>query len=326
MNSIALRHRIWLISYSAECDLSCESLKRWVTEAADHYGWAKKFINVKEQETELEKEGIYVVQKDTLTNLWVQHKRFTQLVRQFVKRRQNKEQKAIDINQRSRLSARRPGKDDAFFISSVAAQELFKSMVLMTTNSCDAAFAVNDDPEKPWKPTEKIAAMRSNYSKKGVDKHDQTFFQSSMSRTGKQILFMLTNSAVELVENKTKPFRAFRFCLSNHVVVGLWDVKKNVLEMFDSGGAPKQYAKIYFSMVDLLFRNVSNKPRYKVVNTIDLQTDKSDKFCQTWIYYYIYQRVLVGEPAHRIITKLAKMSGKERLTEILAFWNYISRS
>jgi hypothetical protein len=96
------------------------------------------------------------------------------------------------------------------------------------------------------------------------------------------------------------------------MAIGLWDTKKNSIEVFDASGET-QHTPQQSMMIDGLFKTANLKPpSVTFVNKISLQDDKYDKFCQTYTYYFVYQRALADEPAHRIVASLHAMSADER--------------
>ena len=106
-----------------------------------------------------------------------------------------------------------------------------------------------------------------------------------------------------------KTICAFKIDKPGHVSVALWVLKTNTLEIFDPSGKTSD-APVQWDLLYMLFKDTLKKMRVVYVNKDYLQQE--DKMCQTWIYYYLYQRALVGEPPHRIVEYLHKVHPKQR--------------
>lgn len=121
---------------------------------------------------------------------------------------------------------------------------------------------------------------------------------------------------------KKKRFRAFKLGSPYHVAVALWDVPNKTIEVFDASGInSKSYQD--FSLLEL-FRNSLKDLTIKFVNDQFLQQE--DQHCQTWIYYYVYQRALANREVNDIVGELQKMTPTQRFYLINQFWHYLVRS
>ena len=101
-------------------------------------------------------------------------------------------------------------------------------------------------------------------------------------------------SAVRLVKSSKDicdhSFRAFKLNhWGKHYAIALWDIERDVVEIFDSLGSSreKDYTTQQLIMIKKLFLHTGEMiPKIIFVNNKNLQ--QQDKFCQTYIYYYLY--------------------------------------
>ena len=52
------------------------------------------------------------------------------------------------------------------------------------------------------------------------------------------------------------------------------------------------------------------------------QEDEIDDYCQTWIFWYLFQRIVVGESRRSIMAALMRDTPKQRVERIRAFSRY----
>lgn len=125
-----------------------------------------------------------------------------------------------------------------------------------------------------------------------------------------------------------QPFVAWKVSVRNHATLWLWDRRRKMIEVFDSAGFDNPYyeRRHINVLIGMLFPEKKERPSIRRINRIDIQADKKDQYCQTYIYYYLYQRVMVGEPHHRIVQHLHNLSPAQRLSLIQTFWDFIIHS
>jgi hypothetical protein len=104
-----------------------------------------------------------------------------------------------------------------------------------------------------------------------------------------------------------------------HVAIALWFVDKGKVEVFDASGMRSSHHLQQTMLEDFI------PPRYPGPIQIDFVNDqylqKEDTACQTWIWYYVWKRLMDGQSSCRIVHYLQSLTGKQRLTEIGNFWN-----
>jgi hypothetical protein len=59
-----------------------------------------------------------------------------------------------------------------------------------------------------------------------------------------------------------------------------------------------------------------------VVNETNLQT--ADELCQTWVYYYVYQRTKMKESRENFMTRVYALRPQNRFYLIMAFSDYLT--
>ena len=157
---------------------------------------------------------------------------------------------------------------------------------------------------------------------------------SEIDEDGEEIItkYSINNNIIALLNSKDCKhlFKAIKIVTNGHISIALYDVSKNSIELFDSGGSSKNsiHTRKQQTVLNYIFKYVilpsKTKPSIQLVNLQNLQI--SDNFCQTYIYYYIYQRTLVDEPAHRIVAELQKLTSLERFNLMSKFWFFITHS
>lgn len=143
--------------------------------------------------------------------------------------------------------------------------------------------------------------------------------------------FVFTQTALSMLGNEfcfptMKRYRCFRYGTPEHIAVLLWDIEQQRLEFFDSGGT--QTTESIFPILKF-FRAVPQAPRFVNVNARtnlqqqEKETHDKDEYCQTYIYYFLYQRVRRGLSADQIITGLERMSPANRITLMRQFNDFL---
>ena len=104
-----------------------------------------------------------------------------------------------------------------------------------------------------------------------------------------------------------------------HIAIVLWNTARHTAELFDSGGIydDETHKMVIMTLRQLLPADV----RIDTVNTEYLQGEDSN--CQTWIWYFVYHRVALGERASVIVHRLKVMTAMQRFHEINRFWHYL---
>jgi hypothetical protein len=164
-----------------------------------------------------------------------------------------------------------------------------------------------------------------NQEKKGIDRVREFVIQRLRNkRVIRQTVYVASahHEALDLL-NSTLPFVAWKISIENHVFIMLWNRPRNQIEIFDSGGLSARGSSWnrLQSVVNLLFPNRAKRPAIRIVNHRNLQQDTADTHCQTWIFYYLYQRVILGKTAREIIDEIVRISRKDRTTLITKFWH-----
>jgi hypothetical protein len=94
-----------------------------------------------------------------------------------------------------------------------------------------------------------------------------------------------------------------------------------VAEFFDSGG--QKETNYRFGALRHFFREAHQPPIITSVNEELLQTASDDLFCQTYIYYFVYQRVMQEKSSYEIVSYLSRLSEGQRVTLMRAFNAYL---
>ena len=105
-----------------------------------------------------------------------------------------------------------------------------------------------------------------------------------------------------------------------HATIALINHKKHEIEYFDPNGGIEVDTS---SFIKDFFSTRFDNYKFKNVNTKNLQKAESFGYCQTWTYYYIYNRLFGNNASVSILKRLRNMSSKERLEEIEHFWKMI---
>lgn len=104
------------------------------------------------------------------------------------------------------------------------------------------------------------------------------------------------------------------------------DIKQKRLEIFDASGETG-HTHLQTLMVEKLKEWGLNKIPSLDVKFVNKQyLQKEDRYCQTYIYWYIYQRVLVGEPWYRVVQTLQQATPMQRFQTMTNFWHYLTKS
>jgi hypothetical protein len=114
-------------------------------------------------------------------------------------------------------------------------------------------------------------------------------------------------------------YRIIPVDVPKHVAILLWDTEKRRVELFDSGGVSQLEERDWVDIVPFLFPIGTT---LVVANRENLQEAAGDIYCQTWVWYYVYHRVL-GERAGHLVRRLQALSSARRMQEIQLFWNFL---
>lgn len=136
-----------------------------------------------------------------------------------------------------------------------------------------------------------------------------------------------TKTAVNMLEQTesfchNKKYIAFRFGSPGHIAILLWDLTANVAEFFDPSSTTNTkdtYPWLTF------FRTVRHPPRFKNVNAFNQfqSENEDDKYCQTYIYYYLYERVIHQQTPDAIMTYLKTIGAKNRIALMRQFAEFM---
>lgn len=116
----------------------------------------------------------------------------------------------------------------------------------------------------------------------------------------------------------TKLVRILKITTPGHIAVVLWWPETNKAELFDSGG---RHSRLYI-VVDVLTKRLPPGTEIEVVNEVSLQT-KEDRSCQTWIWYYLLERLVRRRSAREILLELHGMSVQERYDVVRRMWDHL---
>lgn len=118
-------------------------------------------------------------------------------------------------------------------------------------------------------------------------------------------LYQITNRYIALMVGQ-----------DGHVSIILIDNDNETIEYFDTvNDSFKEHA--LNDVIDFYFPSY----RFKVVNNgTDIQESNYDVYCQTWIFYYIYQRLYNNKTSDEIMEKLKLTNSEERVDIIRDFF------
>jgi hypothetical protein len=233
---------------------------------------------------------------------------------------------ALAWNQRSgrmgaqpvRFSARNPGLPMQLCLASSAAADLFRGRVCMTSDAVDASYAESETPQ--------MSQWKSEFNL-----HFKAPFSRAQIATSQSLPYsmFITDSAIKIRNGEfcgKEPFRAFKLSTSAHVAIALWDMSDGALEVFDASGSDPESKRTIFqqSLLRTLFsKHPGPKPtRVKFVNTEQLQ-EREAMYCQTWIYWYLYERAINQKSAAQTLQLAQKLHPQQRADMIRSFWHFL---
>jgi hypothetical protein len=113
---------------------------------------------------------------------------------------------------------------------------------------------------------------------------------------------------------------------SGHVVMAIYNQILNEVEVFDSGG--DRDCALYQNIIRKVFLGTDVKPRIVCGNPYDLQKENTDNgvennFCQTFIYWFLYQKAVLKRKTKAIVKELKKKSVDSRFQLMQSFGQYI---
>ena len=118
----------------------------------------------------------------------------------------------------------------------------------------------------------------------------------------------------------TKGWVVVKIALPGHYAVALVDQHLKKVEFFDSGGVHEDWI---IKRVKSLFGGILPRTCLHIVQTEMLQADNYDGYCQTWIWVWLYYR-LVEKYTHMQFKRLfQKMEEKERTECVRAAHYYL---
>jgi len=133
--------------------------------------------------------------------------------------------------------------------------------------------------------------------------------------------------------------------IPGHVVIILWNINDNTMELFDPS-AGEETMELIEEIMTIIFNggvflhnvlvfddslgyspqkryDLENDPLIIRVTNKNIQILPEDLYCQTWIYYYIYMRLVKGISYKEIIKYLEDIPVEKRLEMIEEFWNFL---
>lgn len=124
-----------------------------------------------------------------------------------------------------------------------------------------------------------------------------------------------------------KPWVLIKIIQPGHITVALINRKSKTIEWFDPSGQYKRDPRTQeteYSMwvynLELLFDNML--PGYKFIVVNKAQTHQShefDLYCQTWIYWYVFMRLVAGHNRRQIMQALQQDTPAQRVERIRNF-------
>ncbi len=115
-------------------------------------------------------------------------------------------------------------------------------------------------------------------------------------------------------------YKAILIGTPNHVSIALVDYEKKVIEIFDSSGKHDFYSRIIIAIEKLFPKD------YLVIYVNENFLQQEDALCQTWIFYYLYNRLSLKKTSAKIVRSLRKMTPMQRFDEIMQFWYFMMQS
>jgi hypothetical protein len=236
--------------------------------------------------------------------------------------------------QPTRFSGRRADFPMQNCLTSVAAARLFFPLVCMSSNAVDLSLLKGGETPTmtQWK-NEAVLTIGAPFSIPNVDIFNSKstpfsmFFTDAAIRIRTGQFCQISASAAD--GKTTQPrWRAFKLATTGHVAIALWDLSDGILEVFDSGGSA--HDNVHTQQQEQLIRHLFTKypgppfSKLRFTNFSSLQTDASDRFCQTWIYWYLYERVINKHLPEDVIQLAKKLTKEERLNTITNFWHFLA--
>lgn len=117
-----------------------------------------------------------------------------------------------------------------------------------------------------------------------------------------------------------------------HISIGiLWPHKgkrKAFIEHFDSRGINESIQAgggsfLFLPNMRTFFKNQFGIDKLKTVNNVDFQEVELDVYCQTWIFYFVYMRLIHKHSAARIRTCIDMLTATQKLDEIKRFQHWL---
>lgn len=232
------------------------------------------------------------------------------------------------ISQPLRFSSRRVGDPVPVCVTSAAAAEMFAPQVCMTSDGIDteARFV---ELALPYNYSELINKSLGSMAKETEFFNRGSQFTHHTQNDG-AVIISISEAAQQLTSEKgmdetckSKPFRAFKLGTPGHVSLALLDVEQSVVEIFDVGAGAKS-SVLHLKVIQQLFKPYPYSIRINILNDTFLQ--KEDQHCQTWIYYFIWKRIVGDSSGSKIVEELQGMTAMERFQLINEFWHFLVRS
>jgi len=108
---------------------------------------------------------------------------------------------------------------------------------------------------------------------------------------------------------------------TSHTNIMIINNHSKQIEWFDSCvmSNVRQYRHLY-----VLLRKYLHNYHINIVNRNDRIQETGDRFCQSWIYYYVYQRLYKNKTPKDILNKIMSKDKHQRRTIILKFFHKIA--
>jgi hypothetical protein len=217
--------------------------------------------------------------------------------------------------QPTRFRARDPGDIAPRCVMAAAAAEMFQSVACISTDAHDVSLLPSHVLKPFWKYPDMVAGLHGQGTTSPLVKlrHNKR----------KPVSIYATQMAIDMVRGEcSHRYRVFKLRSPDHITITIWDTKMDTMEMFDPSG------NVEFSMRQMivrLFKQAGRQlPTLRFVNEKYLQQE--DEYCQTYIYYYLHERLLAEEPSWRVVTALQSMTPMQRFELMNSFWHGLLRS
>lgn len=224
------------------------------------------------------------------------------------------------LSQPTKCLSRRAGRSLQYQLLSISAADLMKDHVSLSSDGFDAKITLTDVLNDDFKILLTKTTNEQSTSTQGI--HGG----GSCELDEKKLQFVTTVSdrARELVTEKDSlRFRAWKLLALCHVAIALWDRTLDTLEIFDSLGSNNEGVREFqLIMIRAIFNGSQLPKNIHFVNGMCLQ-QKDDRFCQSYIFFYVYKRAISRQSIKSVLKILQKKTPYERFCLMHQFWNFL---